>query len=294
MKLQRLVFGWTADARWMDAYERALFNARLGTQNAQGLKQYFFPLAAGYWRTYNSPEESFWCCTGTGAEEFAKFADTIYFRRGSDLYVNQFLASTLDWKEEGLVVKQVTQFPYEQGTTLKLETTRPAMRTVHVRIPGWTTGAAEVKINGRPLEAIADPGSYLAIRRTWQNGDVISFGLPMELRSEPLPGDSSVSAVLYGPLVLAANLGAGPVDGPSKVIHSGETVPKNLPKADPLPQGPGPDGTKTSQWVQPVSASELRFSAAAGGAKHELMPMFAIRDERYSVYWQSESPAKSS
>jgi hypothetical protein len=116
----------------------------------------------------------------------------------------------------------------------------------------------------------------------------------MELRSEPLPGDSSVSAVLYGPLVLAANLGAGPVDGPSKVIHSGETVPKNLPKADPLPQGPGPDGTKTSQWVQPVSASELRFSAAAGGAKHELMPMFAIRDERYSVYWQSESPAKSS
>ena len=49
----------------MDAYERALFNCRLGTQNAQGLKQYFFPLAAGYWRAYNSPEESFWCCTGT-------------------------------------------------------------------------------------------------------------------------------------------------------------------------------------------------------------------------------------
>ncbi len=91
MKLERLVFGWTADARWMDAYERALFNCRLGTQNAQGLKQYFFPLAAGYWRAYNSPEESFWCCTGTGVEEFAKFADTIYFRRGSDLYVNQFI-----------------------------------------------------------------------------------------------------------------------------------------------------------------------------------------------------------
>ena len=89
MKLERHVFGWTGDARWMDAYERALFNCRLGTQNADGLKQYFFPLAAGYWRAYNSPEESFWCCTGTGAEEFAKFADTVYFRRGSDVYVNQ-------------------------------------------------------------------------------------------------------------------------------------------------------------------------------------------------------------
>ena len=91
MKLQRLVFGWSGDARWMDAYERALFNCRLGTQNAQGLKQYFFPLAAGYWRAYGSPDESFWCCTGTGVEEFAKFTDTIYFHRGSDIFVNQFI-----------------------------------------------------------------------------------------------------------------------------------------------------------------------------------------------------------
>ena len=80
MKLHRHVFSWTADARWMDAYERALFNCRLGTQNAQGLKQYFFPLAAGYWRAYSSPEESFWCCTGTGIENHAKYGDSIYFR----------------------------------------------------------------------------------------------------------------------------------------------------------------------------------------------------------------------
>ena len=125
MKLERLVFGWTGDARWMDAYERALFNCRLGTQNGQGLKQYFFPLAAGYWRAYHTPEESFWCCTGTGVEEFAKFADTIYFHRGSDVYVNQFIASTLDWNEEGLIIEQVTQFPSEQGTTLKVKSSRP-------------------------------------------------------------------------------------------------------------------------------------------------------------------------
>src|SRR5450631_2958615 len=92
MKLQRLVFGWTANVRWMDEYERTLFNCRLGTQNSQGLKQYFFPLAAGYWRAYNSQEESFWCCTGTGAEEFAKFTDTIFFHRDGDVFVNQFLA----------------------------------------------------------------------------------------------------------------------------------------------------------------------------------------------------------
>ena len=286
MKLQRLVFGWTGDARWMDAYERSLFNCRLGTQNANGLKQYFFPLAAGYWRAYNSPEESFWCCTGTGAEEFAKLTDTIFFRRGSDVYVNQFIASTLDWKEEGLLIDQVTQFPREQGTTLKIKTSRPIARTVHVRIPSWTTDAAQVKINGRASEAVADSGSYLAIRRVWQDGDTINITLPMELRQEALPGDDSVTAVLYGPLVLAADLGPGPADGPSKVIHSGATAPDNLPSPDPLPKTFADPGIGPDQWVQTESKAELRFKVAGEGAKYELMPMYQIRDQRYAVYCQ--------
>ncbi|MGA2275729.1 MAG: beta-L-arabinofuranosidase domain-containing protein [Bryobacteraceae bacterium] len=290
MKLQRLVFGWTGDARWMDAYERSLFNCRLGTQNTNGLKQYFFPLAAGYWRAYNSPEESFWCCTGTGAEEFAKFTDTIFFRRGSDVYVNQFIASTLDWKEEGLLIDQVTQFPREQGTTLKIKTSRPIARTVHVRIPGWTTDAVQVQINGRTLEAVADSGSYLAIRRVWQGGDTISISLPMELRQEALPGDDSVTAVLYGPLVLATDLGPGPADGPSKVIHSGATAPDNLPSPDPLPKTFAGPGIRPDQWVQTESKSELRFKVAGDGVKNQLIPMYQIRDQRYAVYCQTGNP----
>jgi len=286
MKLERLVFGWTGDARWMDAYERSLFNCRLGTQNTDGLKQYFFPLAAGYWRAYNSAEESFWCCTGTGAEEFAKFTDTIFFRRGSDLFVNQFIASTLDWKEEGLVIEQVTQFPQEQGTTLKIKATAPVARTIHVRIPGWTAGFAEVKINGRSLEAAADAGSYLAIHRLWQDGDTVSISLPMELRQESLAGADSVAAALYGPLVLAADLGAGPTDEQSRIIHSGETVPKNLPAASPLPKASATQDASTKQWIQVDSAPELRFTASGEGAKYTLLPMYRIRDQRYSVYWQ--------
>jgi DUF1680 family protein len=244
MKLERLVFGWTGDARWMDAYERALFNCRLGTQNTQGLKQYFFPLAAGYWRAYNSPEESFWCCTGTGVEEFAKFTDTIYFSRGSDIFINQFIPSTLDWKDEGLVLEQITQFPREQGTTLKIKSSRPTPRTIHVRIPYWTTEDAQVKINGRPLEAIADSGSYLAIRNTWQDGDTISISLPMEVRQEPLSGDDSVTAALYGPLVLAADLGAGTTDGPDRVIHCPPHHP--CPRSQPHPMQARSNGFRSN------------------------------------------------
>jgi uncharacterized protein len=294
MKLQRHVFSWTANARWMDAYERALFNCRLGTQNAEGLKQYFFPLAAGYWRAYNSPEESFWCCTGTGAEEFAKFADTIYFHRGHDIYVNQFIPSTLDWKDEDLVLEQVTRFPHEQGTTLKLKSSRPALRTIHVRIPSWTTEQAQVKVNGVPLEAMADPGSYLALRKIWQNGDAISLTLPMQLRQEPLAGDDSVVAALYGPLLLAANLGAGPGDGPDRVIHSGATVPKGLPAASPLPGIEAAAERSKQSWIQVESPSELRFTATGSEAKYRLMPMYEIGDERYSVYWQIMGTRKQS
>lgn len=289
MKLERLVFGWTESTRWMDEYERSLFNCRLGTQNALGLKQYFFPLAAGYWRAYNSPEESFWCCTGTGVEEFAKFADTVFFHRGGDVYVNQFIAATLDWKDEGLVIEQVTQFPREQGTTLKIKSTRQVLRTIHIRIPGWTAADAAVTVNGRALEAMADPGSYLALRRTWQNGDTISVSLPMQLHQEQLPGDDSVAAALYGPLVLAADLGAAPAGEAYRIIHSGDTVPKNLPAASPLPKSTVGSGAKTDQWIQIDSKQDLRFTAAAEGGKHQLMPMYQIVDQRYSVYWQMQN-----
>ena len=292
MKLERLVFGWTGDARWMDAYERSLLNCRLGTQNAQGLKQYFFPLATGYWRVYNSAEDSFWCCTGTGAEEFAKFTDTIYFHRGGDVYVNQFIASTLDWKDEGLKIEQTTAFPREQGTTLKITSAVPKMRAIHVRIPGWTTTAAEIKVNGRALEAVADPGSYVAIRRVWREGDIVSVTLPMELQMEPLAGDETVAAALYGPLVLAQEMGAGPVDGPSRVIPDGSTVPKGLAKPEALPKVAADISAGAGQWIKAESAGELRFKAAGESAQYDLVPIYQVTDQRYSVYWQMSGGKK--
>jgi len=291
MKLQRLVFGWTGHPRWMDEYERTLFNCRLGTQDPHGLKQYFFPLAAGYWRAYNSPEESFWCCTGTGAEEFAKFTDTIFFHRGSDVYVNQFIAATLQWKEEGLTLQQVTGFPMEQGTTIKITSSRPVSRTIHVRIPEWVAGAAEIRVNGRLLESVADPGSYVGVRRVWRQGDTLTLHLPMRLRQESLQGDDSVAAVLYGPMVLATDLGPGPVDGPERVVHGRPTEPEGLPPPAALPQVPAEISMREAAWVNIESPSELRFAAASREGTRKLMPMYRIRDERYSVYWQRE-PSK--
>ena len=274
MKLDRLVFGWTAAAHWMDEYERTLFNARLGTQNPQGLKQYFFPLAAGYWRAYHSPDESFWCCTGTGAEDFAKFNDTIYFHSDDDVYVNQFIASELIWKEKGFGLKQTTNFPMEQGTLLTVQTERPQERTIFVRIPRWTDESGSVKVNGHKLEAFAQPGSYLAIRRTWLAGDRIELSLPMRLSEESLPGDPNTVATLYGPLVLATTMGDGPKDGPTKFIHGRGTAPKVDGKAGPLP---------AFTEITVKSAPGLEFAAADNAP---VIPMYKVEDQKYSVYWQ--------
>ena len=134
MKLERSVFAWTGDARWMDAYERQLWNCRLGTQNPQGLKQYFFPLAAGYWRYYNSAEESFWCCTGTGAEEFAKFNDTIYFHSAAHAATSGSTSSSPpSWIGRSRIRPRARRPPSRQSreppcaSTLKLRSAAPSI-----------------------------------------------------------------------------------------------------------------------------------------------------------------------
>ena len=288
MKLERHTFAWTGDARWMDAYERQMWNCRLGTQNTAGLKQYYFPLAAGYWRHYNSAENSFWCCTGTGAEEFAKFNDTIYFHDGDGVWVNQFIPSELDWSEKKFGLRQETAFPNEQGTTLRVKVQEPQRRTINVRIPGWVAEGGAVSINGRELEAFGQPGSYLALTREWRDGDKIELKLPMTVQTEPLLGDSTLRAALYGPLVLAAELGPGPAGEPLQIGgYDPAPKPKEMGPAADAPVAPAGDA---SEWVEVVSAKDLKFKTSAKDAV-AVKPMYQVTDEKYAVYWGTEKKA---
>jgi hypothetical protein len=288
MKLDRHLLAWTGEARWMDAYERSLWNCRMGTQNAQGLKQYFFPLAAGYWRHVHSAENSFWCCTGTGAEEFAKFIDTVFFHDASSVWINQFISAELDWKEEKFGLRQETSFPSEQGTTLRVKVAAPQRRTINVRIPGWVAEGGSVRINGHELEAFAQPGSYLSLTREWRDGDKIEVKLPMQLSSEPLLGDSSLRAALYGPLVLAADLGPGPKDGPLKIGGYG-SCPKDK-DLGPEATAPVAPAGEAAQWIEVASAKDLAFKATAKDAP-AIKPLFSTTDEKYAVYWGTEKKA---
>src|ERR1700733_1042678 len=279
MKLTRHLFGWTADARLMDYYERTLFNHRLGTINPEdGTMMYYLPLASGYWKTFGKPLDAFWCCTGTGSEEYAKLADTIYFHGDNSLFVNLYIDSNLDWREKGVRLKQETRFPEEQGTTIMISSDRPQQLAINLRIPYWAQGGT-VKINGTVLPAFASPSSYLTLDRTWKTGDKIELSLPMGFHVDSMPDDETTQAAMYGPLVLAGRFQAVTKD----MMFSGEG-----PKLGTQVKVPDitANATHPLAWIEPDPKRELTFRAVGQPEAFDLVPLYKVIHERYAVYWK--------
>jgi len=285
LKLTRHIFGWTADPRVMDYYERTLFNSRLGTQDGQGLKSYFLPLGRGWWKYYNTPYDSFWCCTGTGAEEFSKFNNTIYFHDDHGLYVNLFIASEVSWPEKGIRLRQETKFPEEARSAFSIRAQRPVEMALNLRIPWWATEGGIVRLNSEKLPIFASPGSYLTLKRTWKDGDRVELSLPMSLYIEPLPGDETQQAVMYGPLVLAGQLGNEGLNHSDTYIGY-KTSPGGKPVAAPEIQA---QSGNEANWVESVPDHPLTFQTVHQNQSVTLTPLYQLAGERYVVYWKVNS-----
>jgi DUF1680 family protein len=284
MKLTRHLFGWAPDARKMDYYERVLFNHRLGTINPEdGTMMYYLEPASGAWRTYGGPFDAFWCCTGTGSEEYAKLTDTIYFHDDDSLYVNLFLDSQLEWPEKGLQLSQRTRFPEEEGTTLTVSVKNPLQLGINLRIPHWASGGS-VRINGALVPAFSNPGSYLTLNRVWKSGDKIELSLPMSLHIESMPDDPTIQAVMYGPLLLA-----GRFDPVSKEMLYGDYEPK---PGDFKMVNIVADPRKPTAWLERDPKQPCAFRSLGQSQALTLVPLYQVIRERYAFYWKvSNSPA---
>jgi DUF1680 family protein len=277
MKLTRHLYSWTADPRYFDYYEKLMLNHRLGTiLPEKGWTQYYLSLTPGTWKTFNTEDHSFWCCTGSGVEEYSKLADSIYWQDAEGLYVNQFIPSELNWIAKGLRVRQETKFPEQPVTSLTVTATSPIQLSIRLRIPGWLETAPAVKINGRALEASAAPGSYLTIKRTWNTGDRIELELPMSLRTEAMPDDPKTQAILYGPVVLAGDLGAEGLTERMIIGPNNPAVQRNPIEVPAFKAAPG--------WIQPAGAP-LTFRTTGQVKDVTLVPLNRIFGKRYSVYW---------
>ncbi len=282
LKLTRHIHSWTADARAMDYYERTLYNSKLGTQQQTGMKMYFVPLQPGFWTFYHSPDDSFWCCSGTGAEDFSKFNNSIYSSRGDHLYINLYIPSLLEWPEAGLQLRQLTQYPLEESTDFELRLRQPREFTINLRVPWWADRGGELTINGKRLPALASPGSYLALRRVWQSGDRVSLRLPMHLHTAHMPDDERVQAAMYGPLVLAAEL---PTDGLTRNMMYGKYRNWETGKPTPEPEMVAPAGEIT-RALEPIPGTPLHFRTQGQKVPLRFIPLYQIRKQRYGVYWK--------
>ncbi len=285
LKLSRRLFLRDGLPERIDFYERGLFNHVLASQDpATGMVTYYVSLKSGAWRSYSTPEDSFWCCVGTGMENPPRYGEAIYARQGDALLVNLFLASELAWREKGLVVRQETRFPDEDGTRLVLRLERERRFALRVRHPAWAGDGFRMKVNGQAHPVASEPGSYATIDRAWRDGDVVEVSLPMALRFEAFADDPSRGAFLFGPIVLAADLGA---DGLDARARFGPTAPEvRLEDLPPAPVLVAASPAEALARVKPAPGP-LTFRTEGIGQPGDVLlrPFFRLADRRYAVYF---------
>ena len=282
MRLTRHLYSWEPKVSYIDYYERNLFNHRLGTIRADGMNQYFLSLTPGAWRAWGGETDTFWCCNGTAVEEYNKLGDTIYFNDGTNLWVNLFLDSRLDWKEKGLHLIQATRFPQEPRTQLNVVAAPAEPFAINLRIPSWTSDNCRVLLNGKALDVAPVPGSYLRLHRGWKAGDSIVLETPMHLRVEPFADNPAIQAVLFGPLVLAGQFPLGdlpPVPPPPAERPHGPDMVRGAIKVPSLALS----GKPPQDWLKPDGKMTWRTT----GINQDLVlkPLYQSNG-RYTVYWK--------
>lgn len=277
LKLTRHLFAWDPRAEYADYYERALINHILASQNPlDGMTCYYVPLRSGSRKTYSTPNGSFWCCTGTGVENHAKYGDSIYFHAGDQtLYVNLFIASELNWQARGVKVRQDTGFPMGESTTLTFSCEKPVELEVKLRRPFWAKEGFELSVNGQSETITAAPSSYVSLKRTWKSGDNIAVKLPFALRTEGFADNPNRFALLNGPLVLAAQV------DPTKPFPA-------------VVAGPGEElkALNLTQRFSAFTADPAVFRSAGGQtAKLLFEPFYGLHGGRpYMVYFDRFTP----
>ena len=214
LKLAEELFKATRKKEYADYYETTLRNAIMGAVKTEsGAASYFTPMATGYYKTFGEeePEKNmFWCCTGSGMENFTKLGDSIYFRANDTLLVNQYVASKVTWEEKNLVLTQKSDVTKSEEISFVLNALHDKEISdvaIALRIPDWMHGEATIYVNGAEKMTAAGNSEYVLLERNWEDGDVIMAKYPMSVESVGLLDQDAVFAFRYGPTVLAAKLG---------------------------------------------------------------------------------------
>jgi DUF1680 family protein len=285
IKMARTLFSTEPDVRFADYHERALLNHILASQDPDdGRVCYMVPVGRGVQHEYQGKFQSFTCCVGSAMESHALHADGLYYESHTPsedrLWVNLYAPSTAYWKSAGVKLETATDLPIGQTATIKVMPQSPKKCTLALRRPLWAGNGFSVKLNGTAIKTAAQPDSYVEIARTWKSGDTVEMTLPKTLRKEPLRDDPNRFALMWGPLVLAGDLGAATQGRASA----------------PLPDAPvlvAPD-QPVANWLKPVEGKPGTFRTTGVGLKQEIdfVPFYQLPRRRYAVYWDMYTPGQ--
>ena len=290
LKLSEELHRRNPEARYADFYELATFNHILSSQHPEhGGYVYFTSARPRHYRNYSAPNEAMWCCVGTGMENHGKYGQFVYTKKADNLFVNLFVASELNWKERGIVLRQETGFPYTETSKITIAQGKGQF-TLQVRYPGWVKpDAFQVKVNGKPVTIVTGPSSYVAISRQWKKGDVVEMTFPMHNSVKYLPNLPQYIALMHGPIMLAMKTGTEDL---VRLIADDSrfgqlAVGKKLP-VDKAPILINNDLEAIANQLQPVAGKPLHFTISTkmeNEIRNELMPFFELHDARYMMYW---------
>ncbi len=285
LKLTRRLFALRPDAHYAEFHERALFNHILASMDPEdGRTCYMVPVGRGVRHEYSNMLHSFTCCVGSGMESHALHGDGIYYEAADRLWVNLYVPSTAEWKSAGASLTMQTDFPEGESASLKLDLKTPKRFTLAMRRPSWASDGFSVRVNGEAIDELPEPGSYVELDRFWKSGDEVALVLPKTLRLEPTPDNPRRAAILWGPLVLAGDL--GPEDQKSierDALSWQLKVPVFVAAERPV-----------AQWLKPVADKPGHFRTDGVGRDRDVdfVPFYRLHRRTYAVYWDLFTPAE--
>jgi uncharacterized protein len=283
LKMTRTLFAIHSDIKYADYQERALFNHVLASIDPNdGRMCYMVPVGQGVQHEYQDMFHDFTCCVGTGMEDHALLGDGIYFESGDKLRVNLYAPSTAQWKTGHAKLEMKTDFPEGESATLRLTLRSSRRFTLALRRPAWAGDGFTVTINGQAVQDVPPPDSYVELKRTWRNGDTVTLVLPKSLHEEPLPDNPRRVALMWGPLVLAGDLGSESREhGYGSRSGQPETAPVFVEGDRPL-----------ADWLKPVSGHAGTFRTDGVGRPKDVtfVPFYRLPERTYGIYWDLLTP----
>lgn len=294
LKLSKALYHVTGDKKYMDYFERTYTNAILPSQNPEtGTTMYFQPMAPGYNKVFNRPFDEFWCCTGTGMENFSKLGDNIYQMNADGVSVNMFWASELN--RDGIHIKQAANMPNENTVTFEVKKAKSGT-VLRLRKPDWLAGEAVIKVNDKKVELQEEKGYF---KVEVKSGDKVSYQMPMEMVAYPMPDKPNLIAFKYGPVVLSAKLTASNMEAsnPNGILVRVGTFDPNAQTVITT------QNMSTDEWLKNLSKNMVRVEDGKNGEiqfalknvdseSEELIysPHYMRYKERYGIYMYMEEP----